>query len=495
VLLGAVGPAASWAQAPVARLSLEEDNAPPPLAAAPGCDEVLPIDLPTALRLVGAANPTVALARERVREAYARLRQAEVSWLPDLRAGFTYARHDGQIQRTEGDVITVSRGSIFVGGGPVLTLDTENVFFGPLIARRLTRAQEASARAVSDTVQLDVALAYLDLLQVHGLLAINAETLANAEEMLRNAEAAEEAKVGKTPADAPRARTEVNLRRVERRDLEARAAEVSARLAQLLLLRPTVDLRPADTAVVPVVLVPPACPLDELVAVGLRSRPELAESRELVEAALARWRQARVAPLFPRLEVSYSAGGFGGGRNDDISHFNGRGDGLAQAIWELDNLGAGNVARARASQSQYNQANLHVVEVQARVAAEVVAAAKTAAARQRSLDSAQEAVRQAAETWRRLRESAFGLGGRARRYDPLEPLLAEQALAQARARYLTEVIDFNRAQFQLYRALGQPPLCALPRASALPVEVPVLPATTPNRDTSPQPRPVPGTQP
>src|SRR5262249_33909320 len=38
---------------------------------------VLPIDLPTALRLADANNPTIALARERINEAYANLRQAQ----------------------------------------------------------------------------------------------------------------------------------------------------------------------------------------------------------------------------------------------------------------------------------------------------------------------------------------------------------------------------------------------------------------------------------
>ena len=47
----------------------------------------MPIDLPTALRFVDANSPTVALARDRVREAYFAERQAELAWLPDLRGG------------------------------------------------------------------------------------------------------------------------------------------------------------------------------------------------------------------------------------------------------------------------------------------------------------------------------------------------------------------------------------------------------------------------
>src|SRR5262249_17291498 len=86
----------------------------------------------------------------------------------------------------------------------------------------------------------------------------------------------------------------------------------------------------------------------------------------------------------------------------------------------------------------------------------------------------QEAIRQAAEMWRRLEKASFGMADR-KQYDPLEPLLAEQALAQARLRYLADVIEFNKAQFRLYWAMGQPPGGAGPAANALPVDGPVVP--------------------
>jgi outer membrane protein TolC len=444
---------------------------------------LLTIDLPTALRLANAGNPTIALARERVQEAYYRLREAEAVWLPTLQTGPTYTRHDGRIQNSLGLIFPTSKNSFFEGGGAVLSVSTSDILYGPLIARRLVDAQAEASRAVTDDVQLDVALTYLDLLRVYGALAINAETLRLAGEMTRVAREAKRVEKSKTGADLNRALTELNVRREERLELEGQAAAVSARLAQLLLLDPTVDLQPFDPAVVPITLVPENhLSLNELVAVGLRNRPELAESRDLVEAALARWRQAQWSPLLPRLQASYIAGTFGGGINDAMGNFGSRGDGLAQVIWELQGLGCGYVAHARVTRAQYNEANIHVTEVAAQVAAEVVEAAKVSLTRRRALASAQAAVRQAEEMWRKLREIAFGIGGRLGHFDPLEPLTAEQALAQARQLYLTQVIEYNKAQFRLYRAMGQPPLDALPQATALPVRVPVAPRGLPTRE-------------
>jgi outer membrane protein TolC len=71
------------------------------------------------------------------------------------------------------------------------------------------------------------------------------------------------------------------------------------------------------------------------------------------------------------------------------------------------------------------------------------------------------------------------MAGKDKLYDALEPLTAEQALAQARSQYLDAVIEYNRAQFRLFTAMGQPPAEALPGAVAEKVKVSVVPAKTP----------------
>jgi outer membrane protein TolC len=456
----------------------------PHIAAAPPDDsQTLPIDLPTALRLVETANPTVAAARARVAAAYAQLDQANLLWLPSLQTITAYTRHDGWAQNQRGEVFNSSRSSLFLGNAVVARLETADAYFLPLVGRRLASAAAASARATANDVQLDVAFAYLDLLQVHAALAINADTLTRDTEMLRRAEAAERAGIAKTTADANRARTEVNLRRQEAFDLHGRAAVVSARLAQLLLLQPTVDLVPADPAVVPITLVPDA-PLGDLVAMATANRPELAAARATAGAAQERVRQAQVAPLLPRLEVGYSGGAFGAGMNDNMI-FNPRGDALAQATWELRNLGFGNRAQVREREALATEAGARIVETQALVAAEVSAAAKQARARLQTMTAAQDAVSEALEMYRRLEASSFGMTGPRAQYDALEPLLAIQSLNQARVQFLTEVIEYNRAEFRLYTALGQPPLCALP-GSAIPLGVSPTP---PPAEKPSEPRP------
>ena len=63
-----------------------------------------PIDLPTALQLAGANNLQIALASERVEQAYAGINAADARWVPSLNLGVVYNQHDGQLQAVlEGD--------------------------------------------------------------------------------------------------------------------------------------------------------------------------------------------------------------------------------------------------------------------------------------------------------------------------------------------------------------------------------------------------------
>lgn len=433
------------------------DAAPAPLPRpAYAAPDPSPIDLPTVLRLVNANSPTIGFARERVAAAVARQDRAEVAWLPTLTAGLTYNRFDGQTQNSRGEVFGVSRSNLFASGGPTLRVDPSDAIFDQLVARRLTAAERSAASQTVIDAQLDSVLTYLDLVQVYGQLAINADVLSKAEAMLKFAQNARDAQLSKTAADVNRAQTEVYLRRQERIDLQARAAAVSARLARLLLLQPTIDLRPTDPTIAPVVLIDSACTLDDLIGIALRTRPDLAALRYVVSAAQQSVRKARTGPLLPRVVVEQQTGGFGGGVNDYVGQFAARSAVGAGLYWDLQNLGFGDLAVIRERRAELSQTLFRLTEGQARASAEVTEQAKVAAARYDSLEVARKAVSEASETYRKLRETSFNMVGPRAQYDALEPLIAIQQLNQAQTQYLAAVVDFNRAQFRLFAALGYP---------------------------------------
>ncbi len=450
---------------------------PPPEVLPDLCPQTQWIDLPTALQLADGQNPEIGLARERIRQALAQQNRAEVLWLPHLDFAPLWQRHDGQIQRFNGEIATASRSSLFVGGGPTFAFHPGDALFASLAARQITTARQAGAEAVRNDLLLDVALTYLDLLQVYAELQISGETFQNARHFVKVTESNQKRGAG-IAADTQRALTEAAIREREHLEIQGRARLVSARLAELLNLPPDLCFHPLEPALFPLVLVPEDLPLPDLIAQGIQDRPEVAETRALSQAARERWRAARIAPLVPSLYVGYSAGGFGGGPNDFFGNFYGRGDATALAVWRLENLGLGNLAERRERQSQFTQTTLHQATVANHVAAQIVAAASLAQVRRRELASAQRAVQAAFESYRL---NANGVPNLPKVYRPIELLQALQALSHARLDYLQVVADYNRAQFRLYTALGNPPQAALDQARRLPLTEPLVPPTPPEK--------------
>ncbi len=446
----------------------------PPGRAAPGGvvqtvpENSFPIDLPTVLDLAGANNLQIALAVEQVREAYAKLQAARVLWIPSIVGGVGYNKHDGRIQDTGGQVLEVSRNSLFVGGGPVVSdapltggsngparlfadLSVADVFFEPLVARQTVR-QASMTRAVTfnDTLLL-ASVTYLALVQAAAETNVTAEAVANARQLMHLTKQFAKAGTG-LEADYLRAQAEVAARRRQLLRNQERMYVVSAELARQLRLDPRVVLFPVDGQPTPIRLIDDAIPLDTLIAQGVSSRPEGARNRAVVAETAYRARQEYIRPLLPRLYVGMSGGGFGGGQSTFLGNFSDRTDFDAVATWELRNAGFGNRALHRQRASQNRQARLSSTQIRDAIAAEVSQAFHRGRFRHEQIEITAERVRAAAEA---LELNFRGIrGGQLR---PIEAQQAIEAIASARRGHIEATVSYDEAQFELLRAIGQPP--------------------------------------
>jgi outer membrane protein TolC len=248
-----------------------------------------------------------------------------------------------------------------------------------------------------------------------------------------------------------------------------------AELARLLRLDPKQRMWPLENInwAVPIPGDPWLdCDLEDLARFALNNRPDLAENRFLVDAAIARLRLAKVRPWLPNFATTYFAGDFGGGPNQEtfagktfmgktgrIEKFRHRQDWDASIFWRLNNLGFGNVAEIREQRALYDQANFRALQTADRVVAQVVQAiefveytAERVKILQAGLFDAQGRpngpVYQNVE--RNLRRLALG---QAR---PLETLDSVRSLNDIREAYANALTDYERARFRLLIALGMP---------------------------------------
>ncbi|MBI1918134.1 MAG: TolC family protein, partial [Planctomycetes bacterium] len=325
--------------------------------------------------------------------------------------------------------------------------------------------------------------------QTEGRQAIAIQTRGEAREVARVT--GNFARIGQgRKADADRAAAELDQRNADVLQAEAAVLAASARLCELLDLDPSVRLHAVDGWVVPAPLVPEPIPLAELIAIGLTQRPELAAGQVEIRAALLRLREAKLLPFSPNLVVGFSAGAFGGGSNlvaqgipqpdgtvlrqPRFDSFDARTDFDAVVYWSLRNLGLGNVARVRLARSNLRSSNLEQLETLNRVRAEVAAAHARVHARFAQIETGERAVRSSQEGFREDLERTRGGEGL-----PIEVLDSLRLLGRSRYAYLDAILEYNRAQFELYVALGQPPAKFLARpipASLVPPSPPPDPA-------------------
>jgi outer membrane protein TolC len=243
----------------------------------------------------------------------------------------------------------------------------------------------------------------------------------------------------------------------------------SARLAEILLLDPATLLEPIEPPFLQVTLVSADRSPDELMPIALNNRPEIASRKELVAAAEQFLRQEKNRPLLPNLVVVspatttglLAAGNFSAGPNQFLNSNGSRLDIEVAAVWQLQNGGIGNVGRIRQRRAEQQTASIELTRTVFRVKSEVSqAVARLQTARVRVVET-EEGVRQAIESADKnfigLRETARPAGELLRLIiRPQEVVAAIIALETAYEQYAPAVNEYNTAQFDLYRALGQP---------------------------------------
>src|SRR5262249_14461349 len=183
---------------------------------------------------------------------------------------------------------------------------------------------------------------------------------------------------------------------------------------------------------------------------------------------------AKMLPFSPQVLLGFSGGVFGGGSNlvasptppvvglppnqPRFGDFKGRTDIDAIMYWSARNMGLGNkalidVARARAGNADFEQQVTFD-----RVRHEVADAFVRTHVRFKEIETRARGVRSGMDG---LAEDFTRVEGREAR--PIELLDSLRRLADERGEYLAAIADYNRAQFELYVALGRATGDVLPR--------------------------------
>lgn len=410
--------------------------------------ETYPVDLPTVLRLANAQNLDVQVAREKLKEAQAMQENARFQFFPVLSPGFTFRRHDDLIQAVDGKMQEVHKQSYAPGVGLGGQWELGEAIYRSLAAKQ--QVKSATHRLESQR-QESVAAAlrnFFDLQAAHAAIGIAADTLrlsTNYEAQLDQAVAAGVAFQG----DALRVRMQTGRSRLALQQAEAQEKIAAARLAQSLHLHPSVTLVPPEGDCLPLVLVETNATLASLLPGALRTRPELLEGKAVSAAAQEERKGAVYGPLIPSVGAQVFAGGLGGDSDAGPSRFGRQEDYFVGLSWKLGPGGLFDPTRRKAAEARLQTARLTEEKSREEVARQVV----EAFVRLQSLRDQLELSRQmlaVAEKGQHLAQQRqeFAVGV------VLENLQTQQDLMRARLDCLQAIVEFNKAQYALKKALG-----------------------------------------
>jgi outer membrane protein TolC len=430
-------------------------------------EEGLVISLPAALRLTNASAWDIDIATQRLRIAAAVLQGARVLWLPTVIGGVDYQYHSGPVQNADGTTTNASHSNMYAGGAPLAIFAMTDAIFTPLQARQLVRAEEANVQSARNDTVTQVAQVYYDLLEAEADLASIADVNKRAGELVTKAESLAEGLISNLELARVRT-TKANIEQVVE-TARQRWRTASAEVARIARLKPTVVLQPLEPPHMRVTLVPNTMAPEELVRLAQANRPELSSLDAQAEAARQRARQEHWRPFLPTViargggttpPYPMAFGVYGAGQGTNLN-FDQRSDYDLSLVWTLQNMGLGNLALIRQRQREYDLARAQEGRFFDVVAREVMVALADVRSAERRVSESEKELQQA-EISARLNLAALGevkrVGGGINILvvRPLEVVAALQALNQAYFDYYGAVAEYNRAQFRLYRALGNP---------------------------------------
>lgn len=406
------------------------------------------IDLRTAMRLAGANNDEIELARVKHTETLAESKQAWQRFWPTLSLGAGYRGHEGNLQDIVGNVFEARKQQYTVGTGVAIDWSPGDLYYSALAAKqRALAAEQLAEKARRDIVQQAV-VRYYDLLAGEADLAVIEDDLRLTQDYAGQLEGAVTAGTA-FRADLLRVKTQVSRAKLSLRQGQEKRDLAAAALAETLRLTPESALRPAKSDLVPVRLMGTKG-MSSLVAQANQSRPELRAAAAANTAAMLESDRTRIAPMIPSVQAGYTVGGLGGGFAGRWGNFDDQQDFFFGLGWKIGPGGLFDRQRQKIADAREQAAGLQTDQVKAAIGREVVEAAMKANSAHDQIAINDEAVTAAEEMVKLAKDrQASQLGV------VLEYLLAREEFTRARQSRVKAVTEFNKAQHELKRAVGR----------------------------------------
>lgn len=455
--------------------------------------ELLPIDLPTVVRVAVAQNTDIMLARLNVTAVEGGYESAVGAAFPAIVPTALFEHVEGSVRATEGNIVGVGFNSFQPSIAIQWVVNPGRVIYDIVAAKKRLSAAEHFEQSVILATLRDATVQFYALAFAQTRISAAHRALEEATELLRVNRLRVDTGTG-VRADVLRAEARLAERRQDLVSALKDFYDASVLLALTLHLDSSVTLVPAVTNLEKTQLVREDLSIEETLGIAVAFRPELESFRNLMDAAIADRKKAWWTGFGPTVSLAYQYGGITGhannvvapegipgnlilnpasssgsfnnnpfgngfikegilrgskrldGRDDQTFSFSDQQRATASAGWRLSLSTLGDLKSAKAGEQK---ALVRYERILDEVRAEAVAATQASRTYDQLIEFARQQVASAEEA---LRLSQANL--QAGTMTTLDVLQAQDAATQARLRFAEAVVRYNQSEVRLLAALG-----------------------------------------
>jgi len=455
--------------------------------------ELLPIDLPTVVRVAVAQNTDIMQARLNVTAIEGGYESAVVAAFPAIVPTALFEHVEGSVRATEGNIVGVGFNSFQPSIAIQWVVNPGRVIYDIVAAKKRLSAAEHFEQSVTLATVRDASVQFYALALGQTRISAAHRGVEEATELLRVNRLRLQTGTG-VQADVLRAEARLAERQQDLVMALKDFYDASVALAVTLHLDSSVTLVPSLMNLEKTQLVREDLAIDEALGIAVAFRPELEGFRNLIDAAIAEGKKTWWTGFGPTLSLGYQYGGIKGnannvvggegipgnlivnpasangsfsgnpfanglikdgilrgskrvdGRDDQTYSFSDQQRATAAAGWRLSLSTLGDLKTAKAREQD---ALVRYERILDEVRAEAVIATQAARTYDQLIGFARQQVASAEEA---LRLSQANL--QAGTMTTLDALQAQDAATQARLRFTEAVVRYNQSQVRLLAALG-----------------------------------------
>ncbi len=455
--------------------------------------QLLPIDLPTVVRVAVAQNTDILQARLNVTAVEGGYESAVGAAFPVIFPAAVFEHVEGSVRATEGNIVGVGFDSFLSSVALQWIVNPGRVKYEIVAARKRLSASEHLKDAVVATTLRDASVQFYGLALGQTRISAAHRGVEEATELLRVNRLRLQTGTG-VQADVLRAEARLAERQQDLVTALKDFYDASVALTVTLHLDSTVTLVPSMTSLEKTQLIREDLSIEETLGIAVAFRPELEGFRSLIDAAVAEGKKAWWTGFGPTLSLGYQYGGITGhannvvapegvpgnlilnpasssgsfsnnpfgnglikegilrgskrldGRDDQTYSFSDQQRATAAAGWRLSLSTLGDLKTAKAREQD---ALVRFERILDEVRAEAVTATQASRTYDQLIEFAKQQVTSAEEALR-LSQANLRVGT----MTTLDVLQAQDAATQARLRFAVAVVRYNQSQIRLLAALG-----------------------------------------